>query len=157
MGRYPYCNGYLRHFIFAHRFKTLQKICILMTIYGSYSDSRTTQFMTFHVRALVLVQQLTHLVCASQSLPSLIKTFLRLSYRFGKIADKKKDRKTQENKKRKEKKAKKTFVSTESNGVIHSITLQGQTACFSRSKSSIIVAGNSAVSQTPCERRLVIL
>ena len=37
-----------------------------------------------------------------------------------------------------------------------SITLQGQTACFSRSMSSLVVAGQSAVLQTPRERRLVL-
>ena len=46
-------------------------------------------------------------------------------------------------------------VSTESNS--SSVTLQGQIACFAESKLSLVVAGQSAVLQIPCERRLVLL
>ena len=66
--------------------------------------------MTMH--APVLVQQFTHLVCASRSLPPLIENFPRISYLLGKIAHKKKNTKHTG----KESKAEQTSVSTKSNG-----------------------------------------
>ena len=41
------------------------------------------------MRAPVLVQQFTHVVCTSQSLPSLIENSAHFSYLLGKVADKK--------------------------------------------------------------------
>ena len=38
-----------------------------------------------------------------------------------------------------------------------SFILQGQTACFARSRPSLVVVGQSVVSQTPRERQLVLL
>ena len=67
----------------------------------------------------VLVQQFTHLVCTSQSLPSLIENSPRLLYLLEEIADKKKNRTTQENKKSVENKTYGQTVHLKRNGMLH--------------------------------------
>ena len=98
-----------------------------------------------------------HASDASQSLSHPVKTHPYLTYLLWDIADKAhkyNKRKIQEIYEQTVN-ATRHFSRQKSNG--SSITIQGQIACFAQSKPSRVVAGQSAVQQTPCERRLVLL
>ena len=98
-------------------------------------------------------QQFTHLVCILIALASLSNNYPRLSYLlFGK------DRKniTRENTKHTDK-AKNSEIHFRRKAKNSSVTPRGRIACFARLKPSLVVAGQSAVQQTPRERRLLLL
>ena len=104
--------------------------------------------MTMH--APVLVQQFTHVVYEVLS-QSLSLPFVTASENFGHGRKSTTKEKYETDKQRK---AQRNPFSTESKA--SSITLLDRIACFAQSKPSLVVAGQSAVSQTPRERRLVL-
>ena len=102
--------------------------------------------------APVLIQQFTHLVCIPIALTPLSENYPRLSYLlFGR------DRKIQEKDRKRTDKAKNSEIRFRREVKQSSVALWVRIACFARLKPSLVVAGQSAVQQTPCERQVVLL
>ena len=116
-------------------------------VYPSLTQVETT------VPASVLLQQFTHLVCTPIALAS-NESHPCLSYLIWGIEDKTERYERENTRDIRTNGSTAKSVWTESN--VSSVTLWGRIACFVQSRPSLVVAGQSAVLESPCERRRVL-